>query len=76
MRKNGYFIVREEGLVIDLIECRILECVKRRDRKILHLVRDAKQQSYQFEHVRYFEGDEIFGGFELNQSRKVCTRTS
>ncbi len=68
---HGYHIIREKGLVIDLIECRVLICVKKTGINIVHLVRDAKQQDYVFEHVDRFKGDEIFGGFEQNQSLNV-----
>ncbi len=71
MISHGYYIIKEKGLVIDLIECRVLACFKKRDSKIVHLLRDAKQQNYLPERVHCFKGDEIFGGFEQNQSTRA-----
>ncbi len=66
MINHGYYIIKEKWMVLDLIECSVLKCVKQKNDKIVHIIRDAKQ-NYLFERVHSFEGDEVFAGFGLNQ---------
>ncbi len=46
MINHGYYIIQEEGLVIDLIERRVLVCVETQDNRVVHLVRDTKQLNF------------------------------
>lgn len=67
MENHGYHIIQKKGLVIDLIECRVLVCVKIKDTKIVHLVRCRDEQNYLLEHVDFFLGNELFGGLDKNR---------